>query len=118
MEKQGNKVLGIIGIVCGAFAIVFAYWYMANIAAVIAGVAGIVLAVLAKKSFKEAGQTSPIPTIALVLSIVGTVLAVIGLFTCTICVCAANQALNDPSVASALEDNLNNALNDALSSLS
>lgn len=112
MEKQGNKVLGIIGIVCGAFAIIFAYWYMVNIAAVIAGVAGIVLAVMAKKSFKEAGQTSPIPTVALVLSIVGTVLAVIGFFACTVCVCAFGTAVeSDPNAASAISDAIASAIN-------
>ena len=63
--QQGNKTMGIISIVLGAFAIVCAYIYMANIAAVIAAIVGIILAVMSKKSFAAAGETSPIPTVGL-----------------------------------------------------
>ncbi len=111
MEKQGNKTLGIIGIVCGAFAIVCFWVPWWNIAAIIAGVVGIVLAVLSKKSYKEAGLSSPIPTIALVLSIVGTVFSVIGLFACTVCVCAiGDAAAKNPNWASDLESAISSAV--------
>ena len=72
--QQGNKTMGIISIVLGAVAIVCAYFYMVNIAAVIAGIVGIILAVMSKKSFVAAGETSPIPTVGLVLSIIGLVM--------------------------------------------
>ena len=106
--QQGNKTMGIISIVLGAFAIVCAYIYMANIAAVIAGIVGIILAVMSKKSFVAAGETSPIPTVGLVLSIIGLVMSVIGLFTCTICTCAAKTALEDPAVQSAINSAVSN----------
>lgn len=117
MQNQGNKVLGIVGIVLGAFAIVFAFWYMVNIAALIAGIVGIVLAVLSKKSFAAAGQSSPIPTVALVLSIIGTVFAVIGFFTCTVCVCAAAGALEEASKDPNFASQLSSALVSSLESL-
>ena len=101
MQQQGNKTMGIISIVLGAVAIVCAYFYMVNIAAVIAGIVGIILAVMSKKSFAAAGQTSPIPTVGLVLSIVGLVMSVIGLFTCTICICAAKGMAESPEFQSA-----------------
>lgn len=120
--QQGNKTMGIISIVLGAFAIVCAYIYMANIAAVIAAIVGIILAVMSKKSFTAAGQTSPIPTVGLVLSIIGLVMAVIGVFACTICVCTTKGALDaaasDPNFASNLSSALNGIASDLSSSLS
>lgn len=88
MEKQGNKTLGIVGMVLGIFSIVSFYWSFFSFASLAAGIVGIILAIKSKKSFAEAGQQSGIPTAALVLSIIGTVLSVIGI-SCTICVCAA-----------------------------
>ncbi len=81
MEKQGNKVLGIVAIVLGAIAIVTFYIPVFNVFSLICGIVGLVLAILSKKSFKEAGQTSPVPTVGLVLSIIGLALAAIGFFT-------------------------------------
>lgn len=101
--KQGNKVLGIIAIVLGAIAIFTFYVPFFNIVSLIAAIVGLVLAILSKKSFKEAGQTSPVPTIGLVISIVGLVLSVIGFFTCTVCVCVAGS---DPEVQKAVSDAL------------
>ena len=75
MEKQGNKALGIVAIVLGAIAIVTFYIPVFNVFSLICGIVGLVLAILSKKSFKEAGQTSPVPTVGLVLSIVGLALA-------------------------------------------
>ena len=97
--KTGNKVLGIVAIVLGAFAIVTFYVPIFNIVSLIAAIVGLILAILSKKSFKEAGQTSPVPTVGLVLSIVGLALAFIGFLTCTVCTaCVAS----DPSVQRAL----------------
>ena len=108
---SGNqKTLGIVSIVLGGFAIVFAWVMWVNIAAVLAAIAGLVLAIMAKKGFAAAGQTSPLPTVGLVLSIIGLVFSIIGFFTCTVCVCAAKQALDDPAVASQLSSALSSAL--------
>ena len=87
MEKQGNKAAGIVGIVLGALSIVFCWVPFFFIA----GIIGLILAIVSKKSFKEAGLTSPIPTIALVISIVGLVLGVI-VGTIVFCVCVAGTA--------------------------
>lgn len=108
---SGNqKILGIVSIVLGAFAIVFAWFTWVNIAALIAAIAGLVLAIMSRKGFAAAGEQSPVPTIGLVLSIIGLVFSIIGFFTCTVCVCAAKQALDDPAVASQLSSALSSAL--------
>jgi membrane-bound ClpP family serine protease len=110
MEKQGNKVLGIVAIILGAIAIVTFYVPVFNIVSLICGIVGLILAILSKKSFTAAGQTSPVPTVGLVLSIIGLALAVIGFFTCTICgAWALNEAAKDPKFASELSSALNSA---------
>lgn len=102
--KQGNKVLGIVAIVLGAIAIFTFYVPFFNIVSLIAAIVGLVLAILSKKSFKETGTTSPIPTIGLVLSIVGLVLACIGFFTCTVCTtCFASSPEGQKAISDALE---------------
>ena len=76
---SGNqKILGIVSIVLGAFAIVFAWVTWVNIAALIAAIAGLVLAIMSRKGFAAAGEQSPVPTIGLVLSIIGLVFSIIG----------------------------------------
>ena len=119
MNNQGNKTLAIIGIVCGAVAIVFSFIIYANIVGLAAGIVGIVLAIKAKKSFEGAGEASPLPKIALILAIVGTVLSAIFFFTCTlcaICLCATGTAANNLSTSDV--NQLSDALNSAFSSLS
>ena len=116
---SGNqKVLGIVSIVLGAFAIIFSFWYMVNIAAVVAAIAGLVLAIISRKGFAAANQQSPVPTIGLVLSIIGIVFSIIGLFTCTVCICTAKgvaeTAANDPNFASNLSSALDSAFSSAL----
>ncbi len=115
MEKQGNKALGIVAIVLGAIAIVTFYIPVFNIFSLICGIVGLVLAILSKKSFKEAGQTSPVPTVGLVLSIIGLALAAIGFFTCTVCgACMASEVAKDPKLANQLSSALNSALSSAV----
>ncbi len=112
---SGNqKILGIVSIVLGAFAIVFAWVTWVNIAALIAAIAGLVLAIMSRKGFAAAGEQSPVPTIGLVLSIIGLVFSIIGFFTCTVCVCAAKQALDDPALSNQLSSALNSAFSSAL----
>lgn len=116
MQNEGNKTLGIISIVCGGVAIVLSFFTYLNIIGLAAGIVGIILAVKAKQSFQNAGQTSPVPTVGLVLSIVGLVLSAIFFFTCTlcaICVCASGTALESAADSGQLES----ALNDLSSAL-
>ena len=115
MEKQGNKALGIVAIVLGAIAIVTFYIPVFNVFSLICGIVGLILAILSKESFAEAGQTSPVPTVGLVLSIVGLALAAIGFFTCTVCsACMVNEAAKDPKLANQLSSALNSALSSAV----
>ena len=115
MEKTGNKTFAIIGLVLGALAICFSFVYMVNIGALVAGIVGLVLSVLAKKSFKEAGGKQGLATAALVVSIVGLVLSVIGFFTCTVCVSALASDPNVQSYGDELASNLADELSSALS---
>ena len=66
-EKQPNSVLAIISIVCGALAM----FLPVAVLDVVFGVAGIVLAVVAKKT-----GVKGLAIAGLVISIIGTVLAV------------------------------------------
>ncbi len=109
MEKKNNgKVFAIIGLVLGILSIVFSFWYMVNICAVVAGVAGIVLSVVGKNQLTAAGQAKGLAVAGLIVSIIGTVLSVIGLFTCTICVAC---------VASSVDANDLNSLANELSAI-
>ena len=92
MQKAGNG-LSIAGLVLGIIAIVFAWFYVVNIAAVVCGVVGIICAVKGRSQASAAGNPSGLGTAGLVLSIIGTVLAGIGFLSCTVCVwCAAGTA--------------------------
>ena len=95
MEQQGKKGLAIAALVLGIVSCVLAWFYTVNIVAIVTGVVGLVLAIIAGKSYKEIGQKNGLATAGLVLSIIGLALAVIGFFTCTVCVCCANQAIVD-----------------------
>lgn len=93
MENNG-KGLSIASLVLGIIAIVLAWFYMVNIVALICGIVGIILAAIGKKKAAAAGTTSGLGTAGLVLSIIATVLAGIGFFSCTLCVlCAASAGL-------------------------
>ena len=93
MEQQGKKGFAIASLVLGIVSVVLAWFYMVNIAAIITGAVGLVLAVLASKSYKAIGEKNGLATAGLVLSIIGLALSVIGFFSCTVCVCCANQAV-------------------------
>ena len=102
MQQQGNKTMGIISIILGAFAIITFYIPFFNVASLIAAIVGLILAVKSKKSFAEAGTPSPVPTVGLVLSIIGLVLAAIGFFTCTVCgTCIITSPEGREAIASA-----------------
>ena len=93
MEQQGKKGLAIAAMVLGIVSCVLAWVYMVNIAAIITGAVGLVLAILANKSYKAIGQKNGMATAGLVLSIIGLVISLIGFFACTICVCCTSQAI-------------------------
>lgn len=89
---QGKKGMAITAMVLGIVSCVLAWFYGVNAIALATGVVGLVLAIVALKSYKDLGQSSGLATAGLVLSIIGTVLAAIGFFTCTVCVCCTLNA--------------------------
>ena len=92
MQNTGKGV-SITGLVLGVVSAVLAWFYMVNIAALVCGIIGIVCAAKGKKAAKMVGAPTGLGTAGLVLSIIGTVLAGIGFFSCTLCVlCAAGTA--------------------------
>lgn len=91
MQNTG-KGLSIAGLVLGIVSAVLAWFYMVNIAALVCGIIGIICAVKGKKAAVEANVPTGLGTAGLVLSIIGTCLAGIGFFSCTLCVlCAAGS---------------------------
>ncbi len=109
-QKNNGKTFAIIALVLGILSVCFAYFEWINIGAVICGIVGIVLAVMAKNQLTAAGQPKGLAVAALVVSIVGLVDSVIGLFACTICVACVTASVADGS--------LENALNSLASELS
>ena len=92
MQNTG-KGLSIAGLVLGIVATVLAWFYMVNIAALVLGIVGIILAVKGRKAAIAVGAPTGLGTAGLALSIIGTCLAGIGFFSCTLCVlCAAGAA--------------------------
>lgn len=91
MQNDG-KGLSIAGLVLGIVATVLAWFYMINIAALAAGVIGIICAVKGKKAAVAVGAPTGMGTAGLVLSIIGTCLAGVGFLSCTVCICAAGSA--------------------------
>ncbi len=90
MQNTG-KGLSIAGLVLGIVSAVLAWFYMINIAALVCGIVGIICAAKGKKKAVAAGAPTGIGTAGLVLSIIGTCLAAVGFFSCTLCVvCAAS----------------------------
>ena len=99
MEQQGKKGLAIAALVLGIVSCVLAWFYGVNAVALVTAIVGLILAILANKSYKELGQKNGIATAGLVLSIIGLALAVIGFLTCTVCVCCSAQAIQNASGA-------------------
>ena len=117
--QDTGKGLSIAGLVLGIVAVVLAWFYMINIAALVCGIAGIVCAAMGKKKARAAGAPTGMGTAGLVVSIIGTVLAGIGFLTCTLCVICAGNAINaaaDQLNKGDLND-LSNELNNLLEQL-
>lgn len=92
MQNNG-KGLSIAGLVLGIVSAVFAWFYIVNTVALICGIVGIICAAKGRKAAIAAEAPKGLGTAGLVLSIIGTCLAGIGFFTCTVCVsCAAASA--------------------------
>lgn len=93
MQSNG-KGLSVAGLVLGIVATVLAWFYMVNIAALVAGIIGIVCAAKGKKAAVAAGAPTGLGTAGLVLSIIGTCLAGVGFLSCTVCVACAGSAVS------------------------
>lgn len=103
MQQNNGKGMSIAALVLGIVAVVLAWFYMVNIVAIILGVVGIVLAILGSKKSKAAGLPTGLATAGLVLSIIGTALAVIGFLSCTVCVCIAAETSGYNDLVDAIE---------------
>ena len=92
MQNTG-KGLSIAGLVLCIVSVCLALFYIINIIALVCGVVGIVCAAKGSKAAKAAAVPTGLATAGLVISIIGTCLAGIGFFSCTLCVvCAAGAA--------------------------
>ena len=101
MEQQGKKGLAIAGLVCGIASCVCCWAGYGAIAGIVIAIVGLVLSILAQKSYKAIGQKNKMATIGLILSIVGLVLSVIMLIACVICaglVAATGEAINNGEI--------------------
>lgn len=87
-----QKAFSIIGLVLGILGIVFFWFPIWNIAFMIMAIVGLVLSIIAKKKAGESGVSTGLATAALVLSIIGVCLSVIGVFSCTLCLLCAGAA--------------------------
>ena len=104
MQNNG-KTLSIVSLILGIASIVLAWFYMINIAALVSGIVGIILAAKGKKGLQASGEPTGMATAGLVLSIIGLVLPIIGFFTCTLCVlCVASAANSSTEVNGALNE--------------
>lgn len=101
MQNTG-KGLSIAGLVLGIVSAVLAWFYMINIVALVCGIVGIVCAAKGKKAAVGAAAPTGLATAGLVLSIIGTCLAGIGFFSCTLCVACVGAAAETSAWASLL----------------
>lgn len=93
-QAQPAKPLAIVGMVCGIVSLVFCWFGTGAIAGLLAGIAGIICSVLAKKKGNESGMVKA----GLIMGIIGTVLSGIFFIACTACVaCAAAEGALDTS---------------------
>ena len=110
MENDGHG-LSVTALVLGIVSAILAWFYLVNIAALVCGIVGIILAVKGKKCAVKAGAQTGIATAGLVLSIIGTCLAGIGFVSCTLCVAAAGAT--SKAIADAAAENAGKVAADA-----
>ena len=102
MQNTG-KGLSIAALVLGIVSSVLAWFYLINTIALVCGIVGIILAAKGRKAAIAAEAPKGIGTAGLVLSIIGTCLAGIGFFSCTLCVlCTAGAVAGAAEEAAAL----------------
>ncbi len=80
-----GKGYSVAGLVLGIISAVFGWFGVIGYVALVCGIIGIILAVKGKKLAVAAGAPTGLATAGLVLSIIGTCLAGIGVLACTIC---------------------------------
>lgn len=111
MENNG-KTFSIVGLVLGIVASVLAWGgiYL-SIVALVCGIVGLIFAIKGRKLAKASEGPTGLATAALVLSIVGTSLSVIGFISCGLCIIlaknvsgAVEDAINDGTMSSILDD--------------
>ena len=115
-----KKTLATIGFVLGIVTIIACWIPYASFAAIATGIAGIILCAIGKKGLAAAGEKAALPTIGLVLSIVGLVFGVIMSIVYCSCICAAaalNQAAENGSLSSLLDEYGSDVANDIASGL-
>ncbi len=83
--SNSGKGFSIAGLVLGIVSAVFGWWGYIGLVALVCGIVGIVCAVVGQNKAKAAGVPTALATAGLVLSIVGTALAFIGVIACFAC---------------------------------
>ncbi len=91
-KKNPGIGFSIAALVLGVMSLIFAWFYLVNIVAIIFGIVGIVLAAIGRKKSIEAGMPSGLGTAGLVTSIIGLAVGAIGFISCTLCVYYAAAA--------------------------
>lgn len=93
--REGKKAFAIAGMVLGIVACIIPWWGLpGGIIALVCAITGLVLSIVAKKSYDEIGTKNGMATAGLILSIIGIVLAIIGLIACGICVSSIGSVAN------------------------
>ncbi len=88
------KGLSITGLVLGIVSLVIGWFGVLSFVALPLAIVGLVLAILAGKKYKAAGQKSGLATAALVVSIIAVSVCAITFISCGLCVaCAATSAV-------------------------
>lgn len=84
------KGMSIAGLVCGIVSLVIGWFGVLSFVALPLAIVGLVLAVLAGKKYKAAGQKSGLAKAALIVGIVAVSICAITFISCGLCVaCAA-----------------------------
>ncbi len=84
--------MAIASLVCGIIAIILFWIPYVNIASLVLSIIGIVCGATGMKKARLSGTGNGMAVAGLVISIIALVFSAIGLFTCTICVCTAENA--------------------------
>lgn len=91
-SNGSSKGISIAALVCGIVGIVGAWFPVICYFALIIAIVGIVLGAIGMKKAKENNEPKGLATAGLVLGIIGTALAVIGVICIVACTVAANAA--------------------------